>query len=252
MKVIVVEDEIAASDNLKYLLSRIDSSIEVIETIDSVSTAITILGKPHAAELIFMDIHLADGISFEIFEKVKVNTPVIFTTAYDQYALKAFKVNSVDYLLKPIDKQELKEAIEKHKGNTKPQEIDNQLQGLLSMINSSKKSFKTTFLVHFKNELIPVKTEEFAYFYMDSGMVKGRTFKNATYTLDKKLEDLESELNPDLFFRVNRQYVVNKEAILSISFYFNGKLTVKVNPPSSERIVVSKAKSSELKKWMNS
>ena len=252
MKVIVVEDEIAASDNLKYLLNKIDPSIEVIETIDSVSTAITILGKLHDAELIFMDIHLADGISFEIFEKVKVNTPVIFTTAYDQYALKAFKVNSVDYLLKPIDKQELKEAIKKYKGQSKPQDIDSQLQGLLSMINTSKKSYKATFLVHFKNELIPVKTEEFAYFYMDSGMVKGKTFNNAMYTLDKKLEDLESELNPDLFYRINRQYIVNKESILSISFYFNGKLTVKVNPSSDERIIVSKAKSSELKKWMNS
>lgn len=252
MKVIIVEDEIAASDNLKYLLNKIDDSIECIATIDSVSMAIDILSGSHEAELIFMDIHLADGISFEIFEKVKVNTPVIFTTAYDQYALKAFKVNSIDYLLKPIDEQELKEAISKFKNQSKSPEIDDQIKGLLSLIKTDKPTFKSTYLVHFQNELIPVKTSEFAYFYVDAGMVKGKTLGNSTYTLDKKLEDIENELDPDLFFRVNRQYVVSKEAILSISFYFNGKLTVKVNPPSQERIVVSKAKAGDLKRWMNS
>lgn len=252
MKVILVEDEIAASDNLTYLLNKIDSTIEIIAVIDSVSDAIELLSKPHEAELIFMDIHLADGISFEIFEMVQVNIPVVFTTAYDQYALKAFKVNSIDYLLKPIDEDELSDALRKFKSQTKPTAIDDQLKGLLSLIKTSEKTYKSTYLVHFKNELLPIKTQDFAYFYIDSGLVKGKTFKNETYTLDKKLEDLEEELNPNLFFRTNRQYVVNKEAIESISFYFNGKLVVKVKPAASERIVVSKAKATELKQWMNS
>lgn len=252
MKVILVEDEIAAIDNLTYLLNKIDSTIEIIAIIDSVSGAIDLLSKPHEAELIFMDIHLADGISFEIFEKVQINTPVIFTTAYDQYALKAFKVNSIDYLLKPIDKEELLDAVQKFKSQKKPTNIDDQLKGLLSLIKTSEKTYKSTYLVHFKNELLPVKTHDFAYFYIDSGLVKGKTFKNETYTLDKKLEDLEEELNPDLFYRSNRQYIINKEAIESISFYFNGKLIVKVNPAATERIVVSKAKATDLKRWMNS
>ena len=252
MKVILVEDEIAASDNLTYLLSKIDPSIEIITVIDSVSNAIDILSNPHEAELIFMDIHLADGISFEIFEKVQINTPVIFTTAYDQYALKAFKVNSVDYLLKPIDKDELSIALQKFKSQKNPTDVDSQLKGLLSLIKTSGKTYKSTYLVHFKGELLPVKTKDFAYFYIDSGLVKGKTFKNETYTLDKKLEDLEEELNPNVFYRANRQFIVNKEAIESISFYFNGKLIVKVNPAASDRIVVSKAKATDLKSWMNS
>lgn len=252
MKVILVEDEIAASDNLTYLLNKIDPSIEIINVIDSVSGAIDVLSKPHEAELIFMDIHLADGISFEIFEKVQINVPVIFTTAYDQYALKAFKVNSIDYLLKPIVKDELSVALEQFKSRTKATDVDGQLKGLLSLIETSKKTYKSTYLVHFKNELRPIKTQDFAYFYIDSGLVKGKTFKNEAYTLDKKLEDLEEELNPNIFYRANRQFIINKEAIESISFYFNGKLTVKVEPPSTERIVVSKAKATELKDWMNS
>jgi len=253
MKVVIVEDEIAASENLAYLINTIDSNIEILTVLDSVKAAVDYFSEPNEAQLVFMDIHLADGISFEIFEQVKLTTPVIFTTAYDQYAIKAFKVNSIDYLLKPINEEELKEAINKFKKNAgESTPINNQLEGMLQLLQSKSKSFKTTYLVHQRDELLPVKVNDIAYFYIETGIVKGVTFSNKSYVLDKKLEDIENELNPDHFHRVNRQFIINREAITNIKFYFNGKLIINVNPPFSERIVASKAKASEVKQWMNS
>lgn len=253
MKVIIVEDELAASDNLAYLLHAIDSDIEILKVLDSVKSSVTFLSKPHGAELIFMDIHLADGVSFEIFDKVKINIPVIFTTAYNQYALKAFKFNSIDYLLKPIDKEELSDALQQFKVQTKDKGIaDHQVKGLLDLIKTKTKTYKSTFLVHHRDEMVPLKTEHIAYFRIDTGIVKGISSNNKSYNMDGKLEDIEEELNPEDFYRANRQFLVKKDAIVNIKSYFNGKLIVVVNPVCDERIVVSKAKATEFKNWMSS
>lgn len=253
MKVVIVEDEIAASENLSYLIHNIDSTIEILTVLDSVKAAVKYFSQPSEAELVFMDIHLADGVSFEIFDQVTLNTPIIFTTAYDQYAIKAFKVNSLDYLLKPINEEELAEAINKFKNKSKDQDPNkNQLDGLLQLIQTKTKSYKTTYLVHHRDELLPIKTNEIAYFYIETGIVKAITFNNKSYVIDKKLEDIESELDSNIFHRVNRQFVINRDSIANIKFYFNGKLIINVNPPASDRIVVSKAKASEVKNWMNS
>ena len=143
MKVVIVEDEIAASENLAYLLNSIDSNIEVVKVLDSVKLAVAYFSEPTEAELVFMDIHLADGISFEIFEQVKIDIPIIFTTAYDQYAIQAFKVNSVDYLLKPLNEEELSEAINKFKNNSKlAQPVNNQIQGMLELLQTKSKAYK--------------------------------------------------------------------------------------------------------------
>lgn len=252
MKVVIVEDELAASDHLAYLLHAIDSDIEILQVLDSVKASVTYLSKPQEADLIFMDIHLADGVSFEIFDQVKINIPIIFTTAYNQYALKAFKFNSIDYLLKPIDKDELSDALQQFKVQTKDKGIaDHQVKGLLELIKVKTKSYKTTFLVHHREEMIPVKTQNFAYFRIDTGIVKGITFDKKSYIVESKLEDMEQELNPELFYRVNRQFLVNREAIANLKSYFNGKLIVVVNPVCEERIVVSKAKATEFKNWMS-
>lgn len=252
MKVVIVEDEIAASENLIYLINSIDANIEVLTVLDSVSASVDYFSKPNEAELVFMDIHLADGISFEIFDQVTLKTPVIFTTAYDQYAIKAFKVNSIDYLLKPINEEELDEAVNKFKQSTKEQPINSQIEGMLQLLQTKNKSFKTTYLVHHRDELLPIKVSDIAYFYIETGIVKGITFNNKSYVIDKKLEDIEGELNPEIFYRVNRQFIINRNAVANIKFYFNGKLIINTNPLSSERIVVSKAKASEVKKWINS
>jgi len=253
MKVIIVEDEIAASENLAFILNSINPEIKVLKVLDSVKSAVAYFSETTEAELVFMDIHLADGISFEIFDQVTINTPIIFTTAYDQYAIQAFKVNSVDYLLKPINEEELSEAIAKHENASKQgQPIDDQIQGMLKLIQTKSKAYKTTYLVQKRDELIPIKTTDIAYFYIDTGIVKAMTFNNQLYTISKKLEDIEVELNPDNFHRVNRQSIINKSAIVNIKFYFNGKLIVNTNPKFAERIVVSKAKASSFKDWVNS
>lgn len=252
MKVIIVEDELAASDNLAYLLHAIDPAIEVIKVLDCVSDTVKYLSKPNEAKLIFMDIHLADGISFDIFDQVKIDKPVIFTTAYDQYALKAFKVNSIDYLLKPIDEDELSEALLQFKEQKADPQTNVQMEGLLHLIKERTKTYKTTYLLNHRDQLVPLKTENIAYFYIDTGIVKATASDGRAFAMDTKLEDLERELDPDRFYRVNRQFIVNKNAILNIKFYFNGKLIVDVAPKHSERIIVSKAKASEFKNWMNS
>ncbi|MDO6473466.1 LytTR family DNA-binding domain-containing protein [Maribacter sp. 1_MG-2023] len=251
MKVIIVEDELAASDNLSYLLKRINADIEVIQVLDTVKATVAYFANPHEGVLVFMDIHLADGISFEIFDQVEIDIPIIFTTAYDQYALKAFKVNSIDYLLKPIDKEELSDALDRFDALNLKKGIDEeQMNSLLQLIQNKAENFKKTFLVSVGDQLLPVKTADIAYFFIDTGLVKAVTVQERSYVLDIKLEDIEESLDPEVFYRANRQFIVRREAITAIKFHFNSKLLVDVHPVCSERIVVSKAKASEFKNWV--
>lgn len=253
MKVLIVEDELAASDNLAYLLHSIDKNIEVVQVLDSVKSSVDFFSRSHDAELAFMDIHLADGISFEIFERSSIDIPVIFTTAYNQYALKAFKFNSIDYLLKPIDKDELADALHQFKVQNKDKRIDDQqVKGLLDLIQIKGKNFKTTFLVSHRDQLIPLKTKNIAYFRIDTGVVKAITSDSTSYSVDDKLEDIAEELDPSLFYRANRQFIISREAVVNLKTYFNGKLIVEVKPFCDERIVISKAKATEFKDWLGS
>jgi len=251
MKVIIVEDELAASDNLAYLLTKIDPNIEIVKVLDTVKAAVDFFSNPYEGILVFMDIHLADGISFEIFDQVTINIPIIFTTAYDQYALKAFKVNSIDYLLKPIDQEELSDALQRFKTQNQKQGIDEaQMQSLLHLIQTKPNNYKQTFLVGMGEQLIPVKTADIAYFFIDTGVVKAVTVQERSYVLDAKLEEVEEALDPSLFYRANRQFILRREAIVTIKLHFNSKLLVEVLPPCSERIIVSKAKASDFKSWV--
>lgn len=253
MNVVIVEDELAASDNLSYLLQAIDKNIKVIKVLDSVKAAVTFFSQPQKAELVFMDIHLADGVSFEIFDKVDLGIPVIFTTAYNQYTLKAFKFNSIDYLLKPLDKDELSDALQQFKEQKKEEGIDKeQIKGLLNLVKEKEKTYKTTFLITNRDQLIPLKTTDIAYFIIDTGVVKAITFDKKSYPIDDKLEDLEQDLNPDNFYRINRQCILRRDALVRIKQYFNGKLIAEVTPASSEQIIVSKAKASDFKSWVAS
>jgi len=253
MKVVIVEDEIAASDNLSYILRSINPEIDVIDVIDSVSDAISFFLKKNEAVLVFMDVHLADGLSFEIFKQVNIEIPIIFTTAYDQYAIQAFKVNSVDYLLKPINEEDLKLSLDKFEKFTLNKDaIEEQLQGVLNMLKETSKHYKLSYLIQKRDELIPIKVEDIAYFYIEMSIVKVVTFDKLEYVLNKKMETIEAELNPENFSRVNRQYILNKQCIKKLKFHFNGKLIVDVEPSTSERVVVSKLKATEVKKWLNS
>tara|TARA_R110002050_G_scaffold157311_2_gene285827 strand:- start:10723 stop:11484 length:762 start_codon:yes stop_codon:yes gene_type:complete len=252
MKIVIVEDELAASENLAYMLKNLQDKLEILAVLDSVKTAIDYFTKNQEADLVFMDIHLADGLSFEIFDAVKIDAPIIFTTAYDQYALQAFKLNSIDYLLKPIDEDELEVSLEQFKGQLKGKGlITNQVEGLLSLLKDQKKTYKSMYLVHYRDELIPLKTDKIAYLFIENGIVKAVTKDRRTHTINQKLEDIENDLDPSNFYRLNRQFIAQRDAIAGIKQYFNGKLIIGVIPPHTEQVIVSKAKASEFKNWMN-
>ncbi len=253
MNIVIVEDETAAAAHLEFLIKQIRPEVQVVQQLDAVKTAVDYFSTAQDVDLVFMDIHLSDGISFQIFEQVEIRTPVIFTTAYDQYALQAFKVNSIDYLLKPMNEEELLQAFIQFESSHQQKEAPStQMDGILKMMQQFKKPYKQNYLVQYRDELIPVSVKEIAYFFMDTGSVKAMTHKNKAYVVDYKLEELEEQLDPELFYRANRQCIIKKESVVNLKQYFNGKLIVNVNPPPSEKIVVSKAKATPFKKWLNS
>jgi two-component system response regulator LytT len=251
MKAIIIEDEQSAADNLSFLLQSVASDIQIMESIETVSDAIAFFKENEAYDLVFMDIHLADGNSFDIVREVEPVAPIIFTTAYDQYAIQAFKLNSIDYLLKPIREAELKKAILKFKDNHRKAPVSNQqMEALIRLMNSPKKTYRSSFLVQKKDTFIPIASGDFAFFFIQDGVVRGTTNDNQTYSFNEKLEDLENDLDPELFFRANRQYLIQRSAIKSFQTYFNGRLVVNLQPQEKDKIVVSKANASRLKAWL--
>ena len=251
MKAIIIEDEQSAADNLRFLLQAVAPDIELTESIETVSEAIDFFRGNKAYDLVFMDIHLADGNSFEIVREVEPKAPIIFTTAYDQYAIQAFKFNSIDYLLKPIRETDLKNAIQKFKdGHRNALVSSHQLEALMSLMKAPKQTFRSSFLVQKKDALIPVASADFAFFFIQNGIVKGTTSSHQTYAFSEKLEDLESELDPDSFFRANRQYLIQRSAVRSLQTYFNGRLVVNLEPQANDQVIVSKVNASKLKEWL--
>ena len=250
MKAIIVEDEDIAAKALRSLIIETDPEIEILSTLQSIDESVAWFRSNPMPDLVFMDIHLADGSSFSIFEEIDITCPVVFTTAYDEYALKAFEVNSIDYLLKPISKKNLERAIHKFKNlKVNPEENVALLNKLLEGIKHTRTSYKTYFLVPEKDRLIPLIINDIAYVYIDAGIVKAITLNNKTYYLDQTLDDIGLQLDPACFFRANRQFIVSKTSIRDMSFWFGGKLSVNLIIPVPERIFISKAKVPEFKKW---
>ncbi|WP_455638670.1 LytR/AlgR family response regulator transcription factor [Parabacteroides sp.] len=250
MKVLIIEDEKAAVRNLMALLSEVAPDIEVIATLDSITDSIDWFREHAMPELVFLDIHLADGSSFEIFEHVDITCPVIFTTAYDEYALRAFKVNSIDYLLKPIGQTDILNAIAKLKrlqADTSAEEPD-----YSNLIRALKRqdSYKTHFLIPVKGDkLLPLSVDMILFFYIHEGNVKAVMTDGKEYTFTQTLDELADCLNPNLFFRVNRQYLISRKAVLDIDLWFNGRLSVNLKVPVEDKILVSKARVAEFKEW---
>jgi DNA-binding LytR/AlgR family response regulator len=254
MKVLIIEDELPAARRFRSLIEEIDPQIEILDVIDSVESAVKWLNHHQTPDIIFMDIQLADGLSFDIFEQVKIQSPVIFTTAYDEYALRAFKVNSIAYLLKPIDKDDLAESILKFKDLKNQFSQDNihaiNLENLLQSFKLNQKEYKNRFLVKLGDRLIPIADDEIAYFQADEKIVLLITTENKKYAIDFSLDWLEGQLNPAKFFRINRKFIANFRAIQSIHTYFNGKLKIYLSPEIKEEVTVSREKSNEFKKWL--
>ena len=250
MNAIIIEDEIVAAQALQTLIREVNPDIRIIAVLQSIDESVEWFRTAPLPDLVFMDIHLADGSAFTIFEKVNVSCPVIFTTAYDEYALKAFEVNSIDYLLKPINKQDLKRAIDKYKNfSFHPDSNTDLINKLLKSIKQDTASYKSYFLVPEKDKLIPLATHDIAYIGIDTKMVKAITFDNHTYYMELVLSDLLRQLDPALFFRANRQYIIAHKAIKDVSIWFGNKLSVNLTIPTPDRIFVSKARVGEFKKW---
>jgi two-component system response regulator LytT len=254
LNVVIVEDEPVSARNLAYLLKQLDSHLQVVTTLGTVADAVEWFGESGAAyDLVFMDIRLADGVSFDIFKKVKLTKPVIFITAYNDYAIPAFKNNGIDYILKPFDDTEVEQALQKFKSFTAPSNPTQALniEELVNQLSTGTKSCKKSFLVHFRDKLIPVETVKIAWFYTANEIVYAQTLDNKQYVIDFTMEQLEKQLDNNQFFRANRQFLINRKEISEVDFYFNGRLLVKVKPEPPERIIISKARTPEFKSWMN-
>lgn len=248
MKIVIVEDEPAAASQLKFLLREIGVEDPVETVIESVEEGIKWFTSHPSPDLIFSDIQLADGISFDIYEQVHLKTPIIFTTAFDEYAIRAFKHNSVDYLLKPIDEDSLRFSIEKFQNQQLMQQ--ERLNELIQQQVFMPKAYRKSFLVKFRDKLLPIKTEEFAYFFIDNGLVYGQLCDGRKLVIDFKLEDLEGQLDPAEFIRANRQCILSRESVVEIESHFNSRVNVKVQPVAGFPIIISKEKVTPFKKWL--
>lgn len=250
MNVLIVEDEEIAANHLENHLHRIDPEIRVMAKTESVKETVRWLGLNHP-DLIFMDIHLSDGLSFKIFEQLELKTPVIFTTAYDQYTLKAFHVFSIDYLLKPIQIDELAGSLEKYKkltGMGRNQTID--IKSLIETL-TQQKEYQKRFVVYAGQKIKMIKTEDIAYFY---GSDKGTflfNFSNTWYSLEYSLDRIEGMLDPELFFRINRNFIVNLEAIREMYTLSKSRIKLELNPKPEMETLVSFNRMSSFRKWIN-
>lgn len=248
MKALIIEDEVVAAKALQKLLKEVNPSIEVVNILESVEDCVEWLEANPMPDLIFMDIHLADGSSFTVFEQVDITCPVIFTTAYDEYALKAFEVNSIDYLLKPISKEALKRALNKYFSLSEKRVSTEQLEKLLAQIGE-KKRYRSCFLLPERDKLVPLPVSSIIYIYIDAKTVKIVTTGGKNYYMNHTLDDLMSELDPQMFFRANRQFIVSRDSIKDVSVWFGNKLAINLNVEVPEKIIVSKAKVGEFKTW---
>jgi len=250
MRAIIVEDEILAARNLQAILNEL-GTVQVIAVLDSITETVEWFTCNPQPDLMFLDIHLADGSAFEIFDRTEIRCPVIFTTAYDEYALKAFKVNSIDYLLKPIDIVAVQRALKKLQGLTVTDNMQDAVNKLMASFRSAS-TFKTHFLVPVKGDkLIPVQATDIAFFHIDNGMVKAVTFDEKSFRFEHTLDELAEMLDPNTFFRANRQFIISHKAIKDIDLWFNNRLSVNLKIPAPEKILISKARISEFKNWFS-
>lgn len=255
LQVVIVEDEAVTARNLARTLQKVQPGITVTATLGTVAEAVEWFGDTgHTYDLIFMDISLADGTSFDIFKSTQVRKPVIFVTAYHEHALQAFKNNGIDYILKPFDEQEISAALLKYADltGTNQQAPTISPEALIAQLQQLTKPYKRSFLVHFREKLIPVETQKIAWFYTSNELVYAHTTDARQYVMEFTMEQLEQQLDPQAFFRANRQFLINRAAISEVEFFFNGRLLVKVKPDAPAQVLISKARVPEFKTWMNS
>ena len=250
MNVILVEDELSARQNMLAIFEELSTEINVLTCLEGVDEAVKWIESNPKPDLCFFDIQLADGVSFEIFEKTEVSFPVVFTTAFDEYAIKAFKVNSIDYILKPIKKSDIEFAINKYQNSQKQTFTDKKLLDILNTITNKAVSEKKTILIKKYDGFVPVPVSDFAFFFIENGIVYGLTYKEEKHIIDETMDFLENKLNHTDFFRANRQSIASRKSIIEVNNYFNGRLLLKTKPKIKEQILISKARVNIFRQWI--
>ena len=246
MNVLIIEDEIKTGKELRRLIEGLDDTITVLGVLTSVKSAIAWFESHSVPDLVFSDIQLGDGLSLEIFRQVSLNGPVVFCTAYDEYAIQAFEANSIDYLLKPVDEGKLAQSLEKYK----------KFKGFFGGMDLGRlagqldTSYKRTLLVYLRDSILPVKTADIAYIHAAHGLVNLVTRPNHLYACQYTMDQLEGMLDPHQFYRANRQFIISREAIQNVQHYFNRRLAITTSCPVPERIIISKVKATEFLQWM--
>ncbi len=250
--ILIIEDETAAAVNLCAMLREIAPDFNVLANLESIEDSVEYLSDDSKTQpdLVFMDIHLADGESFRIFDKVKVTAPIIFTTAYDEYALQAFKVNSIDYLLKPIKQEDLERALDKLSQLSGTGTARHEYNDRIDKMVEQQKERERVFLIHHKDRIIPLDINDVAYFYTSNERVSATTFDGVSYTIDRTLEMLQSSLPADAFFRANRQFIIARRAVKDIVVWFGSRLSLNLIVATPEKIIISKARVPEFKQWL--
>ncbi|MBX2841815.1 MAG: LytTR family DNA-binding domain-containing protein [Flammeovirgaceae bacterium] len=256
MKVLIIEDEKPAAEKLERLLKKINAENEIVASLPSIKKSVDWLKENNGNQfdLLFLDIQLADGLSFEIFKQVTIDKPIIFTTAYNEYAIEAFKVNSIDYLLKPLTLDALSNSLQKLetlRDNLPSKSQNSQLQALNEVLSSLKKNYKTRFMVKLGEHIKSVPTEKIAYFLADGRNVFLFTSQNRKFIIDYKMEELSDLLQPSMFYRVNRSFVVNINAITDVLVYSNSRLKILTTPETEKEIIVSRDKVTSFKDWFD-
>jgi two-component system, LytTR family, response regulator LytT len=258
MNILIVEDEDLAVKKIQKTLSAVDSEAVITGITDSIKSTVEWLQQHPQPDLILMDIELADGQSFEIFNLVEVKSPVVFTTSYDEYALKAFKVNSIDYLLKPVQKEELQNALNKYrkiKDNYTPKTEENKDLSLDSLVKELQrklqpKEFRKRFLVKHAQKLVSIEIDEIAYFFSDGRLNFFKTTDNRKFVVDYTMDELEDMLDPEQYFRISRSFYVSVASIDKIDDYFGNRLILQLKPAVDKEALVSREKVTDFKKWM--
>lgn len=252
INVAIIEDEIPAARLLKSIIARLRPAWKTEVLPGNVEEAVQWFAANRHPDLLFLDIQLADGTSFDLLSQARPSSSVIFTTAYDEYAVRAFSVNSIDYILKPVDENRLMESIERFETYRERSMPDNgYLETLLDVLQKREKRFRTRFLIVGADRFITLSVDEIAYFYSENRITTAVTLSGRSHVVDLPLSRLEEQLDPDRFFRANRQILLSVGAIDRIEPYFNGKVSVTVHPPYKEKITVSEERVPLFKAWLN-
>jgi DNA-binding LytR/AlgR family response regulator len=256
MTVLIVEDEELAVEKLEHMVAEIEKEAELVGSVSSIKGTVEWLNKNDAPDIILLDIELSDGQSFEIFKQAEVESTVIFTTSYDEYAIKAFKVNSIDYLLKPVQKEDLKAAFDKYKKlNTINKPLGKETLNIQSLLKELQgqfqpKEYRRRFLVKIGQKHLPVEVDEINYFYIDERSTLFKTSDNRKLVIDYTLDEIESMLDEHRFFRINRSFIVSIESVRQMNDFFNSRLILKLHPEINKEVIVSREKVNDFKKWM--